>query len=196
MTQIFAEDGTVIPNSYRSRSLHGRSAQNDRDRRLQRCSAGFGEIKEHKVNKPLKGHYKNASLAPHRYLREVELEDGEEVKVGDVVKADLFKEGDLVDVTGTSKGHGYTCLVKMKNYAIAAKAHGSKYHRGVGSLGSIGPARIFKGRPMPSRWGSDRVTIQNLEVVKVDAEKNLLLVKGSVPGVRGSLVIVRKAVKA
>jgi large subunit ribosomal protein L3 len=197
MTQIFAEDGTVIPVTVieagpctvaqlKTNEIDGYNA----------VQLAFGEIKEHKVNKPLKGHYKKASLAPHRYLREVELEDGEEVKVGDVVKADLFKEGDLVDVTGTSKGHGYTGLVKMKNYAIAAKAHGSKYHRGVGSLGSIDPARIFKGRPMPSRWGSDRVTIQNLEVVKVDAEKNLLLVKGSVPGVRGSLVIVRKAVKA
>lgn len=197
MTQIFAEDGTVIPVTVieagpckvaqiKTNEIDGYSA----------VQLAFGEIKEQKVNKPLKGHYKKASLAASRYLREVELEDNEEVKVGDVVTADLFKEGDVVDVTGTSKGHGFSGVIKKYNFAIGPKAHGSKYHRGVGSLGAIDPARIFKGRPMPSRWGNERVTIQNLQVVKVDAEKNLLLIKGSVPGVRGSLVTVRKAVKA
>ncbi|MDD2430740.1 MAG: 50S ribosomal protein L3 [Firmicutes bacterium] len=197
MTQIFAEDGTVIPVTViEAGPCKVAQVKTDEIDGYKAVQLAFGDIKEQKANKPLKGHYKKADLTPSRYLREVELEENEEVKVGDVITADLFKEGDVVDVTGTSKGRGYSGVIKKYNFRIGPKGHGSKYHRGVGSLGAIDPARIFKGRPMPSRWGTERVTIQNLAVVKVDAEKNLLLIKGSVPGIRGSLVTVRKAVKA
>ena len=197
MTQVFAEDGTVIPvtviEAGPCKVIQVKTAEVDGYEAVQ---IGFGAVNEKKVNKPLEGHFKKSSTNPTRYLREVELEENEELKAGDVIKADLFKEGDIVDVTGTSKGHGFSGTVKQWNFKIAARAHGSKYHRGVGSLGSIDPARIFKGRKMPGRYGNERVTIQNLVVVAVDADKNLLLVRGSVPGIKGSLVTVRKAVKA
>lgn len=197
MTQIFAEDGTLIPvtviEAGPCKVVQVKTKEVDGYEAVQ---IGFGDIKEQKVNKPLKGHYKKASLSPSRYLKEVELEDNEEIKAGDIITADIFADGDLVDVTGTSKGRGFSGVIKRWNFKIAFKSHGSKYHRGVGSLGSIDPARIFKGKKMPGRFGNERVTVQNLSVVKVDAEKNLLLVKGSVPGIKGSLVTVRKAVKA
>ncbi|HHY20133.1 MAG TPA: 50S ribosomal protein L3 [Firmicutes bacterium] len=195
MTQVFTEDGTVIPvtviEAGPCKVVQLKTLEVDGYEAVQ---LGFKEKNE--VNKPIAGHFKKASVKPTRYLREVSFEDGEELKVGDVVKADIFQEGELVDVTGTSKGHGFSGPIKRWNFKIAAKSHGSKYHRGVGSLGSIDPARIFKGKKMPGRYGNDRVTVQNLKVVAVDAEKNLLLVKGSVPGIKGSLVTVKKAVKA
>lgn len=197
MTQIFAEDGTAIPvtviEAGPCKVVQVKTLEVDGYKAVQ---LGFGAIKAQKVNKPLNGHYKKVALTPNRYLKEVALEDKEDLKVGDVITTDIFKEGDLVDVTGLSKGHGFSGVIKRWNFHIAAKAHGSKYHRGVGSLGSIDPARIFKGRKMPGRYGNERVTIQNLTVVRVDPEKNLLLIKGAVPGIKGSLVTVGKAVKA
>jgi large subunit ribosomal protein L3 len=159
---------------------------------------GFGERRERLVNKPEAGHFAKAKVKPKRYLREIRFnsdEDFAQLSVGDTVDVSIFQEGEKVDVTATSKGKGFQGSIKRHNQSRGRMSHGSKYHRRVGSLGSIAPARVFKGRPLPGRMGGERVTIQNLEIVKVDPDRNLLLVKGSVPGVKGSLVIIRSAVK-
>ena len=136
-------------------------------------------------------------MKPVRHLRELRLADITPYKVGDEIKCDVFKEGDKVDVTGTSKGHGYTGVIQRWNQHTGPMAHGSKYHRGVGSMGANStPSRVFKNKHLAGQYGCDRVTVQNLEVIRVDAERNLLLIKGAVPGAKNSLVIVRDSVKA
>ena len=149
------------------------------------------------VNKPEAGHFKKAGVAPTRYLREFRLEDAASYEVGQVVKVDVFAEGDKIDVTGTSKGHGYTGPIYRWNQHTGPMAHGSKYHRGVGSMSANSdPSRVFKNKHMAGHYGVERITIQNLTVVKVDAERDLLLVRGAVPGPNGGLLLVRNAVKA
>ena len=136
-------------------------------------------------------------MAPTRKLREFRFEDSDAYEIGQVIKADVFAEGDKVDVTGISKGHGYTGTIRRWNQHTGPMAHGSKYHRGVGSMGANSdPSRVFKNKHMPGHYGVEKVTIQNLSVVRVDAERDLLLVRGAVPGPNGGLVIVRGAVKA
>jgi len=136
-------------------------------------------------------------VKPARYLREFRLEDISGCNVGDVIKCDVFAEGDKIDVIGTSKGHGYTGAIQRWNQHTGPMAHGSKYHRGVGSLSANSdPSRVFKNKHMAGQYGGERVTVQNLEIVKVDAERNLLMIKGAIPGANGSLVMVRDAVKA
>lgn len=158
---------------------------------------GFGDVKEKRLIKPLKGHFTKANVPFKKYLREFRLDDISAYEVGSEIKADIFSVGDRVDVIGTSKGKGFAGVVKRYNANRGPMAHGSKYHRRPGSMGaSSDPSRTFKGKKLPGHMGNERVTIQNLEVVKVDPEKNLLLIKGSVPGVKGSLLMIRDTVKS
>ncbi|ADL68001.1 50S ribosomal protein L3 [Thermoanaerobacterium thermosaccharolyticum] len=158
---------------------------------------GFGDVKEKRLIKPLKGHFTKANVPFKKYLREFRLDDISSYEVGSEIKADIFSVGDRVDVIGTSKGKGFAGVVKRYNANRGPMAHGSKYHRRPGSMGaSSDPSRTFKGKRLPGHMGNERVTVQNLEVVKVDPEKNLLLIKGSVPGIRGSLLMIRDTVKS
>ncbi|MPN32683.1 50S ribosomal protein L3 [bioreactor metagenome] len=162
---------------------------------------GFGELAEARAkklkNKPELGHFEKAGVSAKRHLREFRLSDISSYKVGDEIKCDVFAEGDVVDVIGTSKGHGFTGVIQRWNQHTGPMAHGSKYHRGVGSMGANSdPSRVFKNKHMPGHYGVERVTIQNLEIVKVDAERTLLLIKGAVPGPNGGLLIVRDSCKA
>ncbi|MDP3013906.1 MAG: 50S ribosomal protein L3, partial [Candidatus Subteraquimicrobiales bacterium] len=157
---------------------------------------GFEDVKEKQVNKPLKGHFAKTKVTPKKYLVEVPVEDSEELKVGDTVKADIFTVGDMADVIGISKGKGFTGVVKRWGFKGGPASHGSHSHRAPGSIGACStPSRVHKGKKMPGRAGNERVTVQNLEVVKVVPEENLILVKGSVPGARGGLLLIRNAVK-
>ncbi|KAA5807033.1 50S ribosomal protein L3 [Thermoanaerobacterium thermosaccharolyticum] len=158
---------------------------------------GFGDVKEKRLIKPLKGHFTKANVPFKKYLREFRLDDISSYEVGSEIKADIFSVGDRVDVIGTSKGKGFAGVVKRYNANRGPMAHGSKYHRRPGSMGaSSDPSRTFKGKRLPGHMGNERVTVQNLEVVKVDPEKNLLLIKGSVPGIRGSLLMIKDTVKS
>ena len=158
---------------------------------------GFMDKKEKRSNKPEKGHFAKANVPVKRYLKEFKLDNAAELNVGDVLGVDQFADGDVLDVTGTSKGHGYAGTIKRWGTHRGPMAHGSHYHRGPGSLGACSdPSRVFKGKKLPGHYGVDTVTIQNLDLVKVDTERNLLLVKGSVPGPKGGLLVVKNAVKA
>lgn len=156
----------------------------------------FQPIKESRMNKPTKGHFAKANVKPHRFLREFRLVDITGYKVGQAIMADLFSEGEFVDVTGTSKGKGFTGVIQRWGFSRGPMTHGSKYHRGVGSLSSRAGARTFPGRKMPGQHGRFRRTVQNLRVVKIDTERNIILVKGAVPGPKGSLVTIKNSVKA
>lgn len=199
MTQIFDEKGNLIPVTVVEvgpcRVVQKKSVETDGYEAIQ---VGIGERSEKRTNKPQMGHYGKAGLKPHRHLRELRTEDCEEfqgLEVGSELKADLFAEGDWVDVTGTSKGKGFAGPMKRWNFGRGPMAHGSTYHRGVGSLGAAGAARVFKGRKMPGRMGGVRRTVQGLQIVKVDPERNVLLIRGSVPGPKGCLLEIRKTVK-
>lgn len=158
---------------------------------------GFEDIREKLVNKPEKGHFAKANIAPKRFLKELRLEDVSAYEVGSEIKVDIFSEGEKVDVTGTSKGKGFQGVIKRWNANRGPMSHGSKYHRRVGSMGASSfPSRTFKGKKMPGHMGAEKSTILNLEVVKVDPEKNVILVKGAVPGPKKGLVIIRDSVKA
>ncbi|MDI3328235.1 MAG: 50S ribosomal protein L3 [Alicyclobacillaceae bacterium] len=197
MTQVFAEDGRVIPVTVIEAGpcvvLQKKTVETDGYVAVQ---LGFGEKKPNRANRPEKGHAAKAGTTPKRYIREIRNVDLDQYEVGQELKADVFAPGELVDVTGISKGKGFAGAIKRHNQSRGPMAHGSKYHRGPGSLGSIAPNRVFKGQTLPGRMGGERVTVQNLEVVKVDPERNLLLVKGAVPGPRNGFVTVRSAVKA
>lgn len=198
MTQIFAEDGTLVPVTVILAGpcsvVQKKTAEVDGYEAVQ---VGFEDKKEKLVNKPAKGHFAKANVTPKRYLRELKLDNSAELNVGDEIKVDVFAEGDVIDVTGTSKGHGYSGTVKRWGSHRGPMAHGSHYHRAPGSLGACSsPSRVFKGKKLPGHFGVDKVTIQNLSLVKIDVERNLLLVKGSVPGPKGGLLVVKNAVKA
>lgn len=155
---------------------------------------GFEEISEKKVNKPLLGHFKKFGVKPFRILKEFRIENIDDFEIGQEIKVSMFKEGDIVDVTGWSKGRGFAGAMKRWGFRGGPKSHGSKFHRQLGSVGQhTEPAKIWKGKKMPGRYGNERVTIRNLEVLKVDAENNLLVVKGGVPGARGGLLLIRSA---
>ena len=197
MTQIFGEGGKVTPVTVIMAGpctvVQKKTAETDGYEAVQ---VGFGEIREKKVNKPLKGHFAKADTANKKYLREFRLEDIESINVGDEIKADIFAEGEKIDVSGTSKGKGFAGPMKHGLHR-GPMTHGSKSKRVSGSMGMCSyPGRVFKGKVLPGHMGNKKVTIQNLEVVKVIAQENLILVKGAVPGIRGSLVTVRDAVKA
>ena len=196
MTQVFGDDGEVIPVTAIEAGpcvvVQKKTKDNDGYTAIQ---LGFEDIRESLLTKPERGHFKRAHVKPKRYLREVRVKDDSPYDVGAEIKVDIFNKGDRVDIVGTSLGKGFAGVIKRWNFRRGPMAHGSMYHRRVGSLGATDPARVFKGRKLPGRMGAKRVTIQNLEVVKVDPERNLLLVKGSVPGRRGGLLLVKEAVK-
>ncbi len=197
MTQLFTEQGLAVPVTVIEAGpchvVQKKTVEKDGYSAIQ---VGFGEKRERLFNKPVKGHFNKAGVRPLRFLRELRVEDSDSYQVGQEIKADLFSPGEKVDVVGTSKGRGFAGGIKRHGFHRGPMAHGSKYHRRPGSLGAKGPARVFKGRKLPGHLGAERVTVQNLEVVRVDADRNLLAVKGAVPGPRGGLVIVRDSVKA
>lgn len=201
MTQIFLADGRLMPVTVvQAGPCTVTQVKTEKSDGYEAVQVGFGELAEARAkklkNKPELGHFEKAGVPAKRYLREFRLSDISSFKVGDEIKADVFAEGDKVDVVGTSKGHGFTGVVQRWNQHTGPMAHGSKYHRGVGSMSANSdPSRVFKNKHMPGQYGGERVTVQNLEVVKVDAERNLLMIKGAVPGANGALVIVRNAVK-
>ncbi|PZN08802.1 MAG: 50S ribosomal protein L3 [Bacillota bacterium] len=197
MTQIFDEEGRAVPVTVVQAGpcvvVQKKTEEKDGYRALQ---LGFGEIKEKKVNKPMAGHFRKAGVKPVRYLREFRLDDdGEEdrYEVGQELTVELFSAGEYVDVTGISKGKGFLGPIARHGFGRGPMSHGSKYHRGPGSLGSSTfPGRVFKGRKMAGRTGGERVTVRGLKVVRVDPERNLLLIQGAVPGPRGGIVSIRK----
>ena len=196
MTQVFDENGKMIPVTVISVEpnvvLQKKTVETDGYSSVQ---LGFMDKRANLVNKPLTAHFEKANTTPKRYIKEIRLSGMEEYEVGQEVKCDIFTAGDYVDVTGTSKGKGYQGVIKRHNFHTSFNTHGSKYHRGVGSMGVIAPNRIRKGKKMPGRMGHQTVTIQNLTVVRADAEKNILLVKGNVPGPNKSLLVIKNAVK-
>ncbi len=198
MTQIFAENGLLIPVTVLEAGpcvvTQKKTEENDGYTAIQ---VGFGEVKEKHVNKPAKGHFDKAGTAPAKVLKEFRMDSIDEYEVGSEIKVDIFAAGDKVDVSGVSKGKGFQGAIKRHNQHRGPMAHGSKYHRGVGSLSSATtPGKVKKGKKMPGHMGSVNVTIQNLEVVRADAEKNLLLIKGAVPGNKGSVLVIKESVKA
>lgn len=197
MTQMFSPEGKAVPVTVIQAGpcmvVQTKTTDNDGYEAIQ---VGFDEIKEVRANKPKKGHFAKAQVKPTRYLREFRVENSAEYTLGQELKADLFEIGDQIDVTGTSKGKGFQGSIKRCGQSRGPMSHGSKYHRRSGSLGALGPNRVFKGRQLPGRMGNLKVTVQNLEVVKIDVERNLILVKGSVPGSKKSLVTIKSAIKA
>ncbi|SCG84103.1 50S ribosomal protein L3 [Proteiniborus sp. DW1] len=198
MTQVFTEEGIVIPVTVIEvgpiKVVQKKTVEKDGYNAIQ---VGYGDVKEKRVNKPLKGHFEKASTEAKRYLKEIRVDDIDAYEIGQEIKADVFSAGDRVDATGISKGKGFQGAIKRHNQGRGPMSHGSKYHRGIGSMGgSATPSRIFKGKKMPGHMGHERVTVQNLEVIRVDAEKNFILVKGAVPGPKGGLITIKESVKA
>lgn len=199
MTQIFLESGEVVPVTLIEAGpcavVQKKTADKDGYSAVQ---LGFTDIAEKKVTNQLKGHFKKANIACKRYLKEFRLDDAESMNVGDEVKADVFAENDKIDVTGTTKGHGYTGVIKRWNTHRLRMTHGTgPVHRQVGSMGAnSSPSRVFKNKKMAGQYGHEQVTTLNLNVVKVDAEKNLIAVKGAIPGPKGGIVFIRDTVKA
>jgi large subunit ribosomal protein L3 len=197
MTQIFDEAGKAIPVTVVEAGpctvLQKKIEDTDGYNAIQ---VGFYNLKEKQANKPAKGHFKKAGVKPLRYIKEFRLANIDNYEVGQAINVDVFAPGDVIDVVGTSKGKGFAGAVKRHNFARGSMGHGSKYHRRPGSLGAMGPARVFKGRKMPGRLGGDRVTVQALKVVKVYPDRNLILIKGSIPGPKKSLVTIKNSVKA
>lgn len=198
MTQVFNEKGIVTPVTVVEVQPMAvtqiKTVETDGYNAIQVAS---GVVKEKHVNKPKKGHFDKAGVPYKKSLKEFRVESTEGFEVKQEIKADIFEEGQMIDVTGTSKGKGTAGPIKRHNQSRGPETHGSKYHRGPGSIGAASyPARVLKGMPMAGRMGNEQVTVLNLEVVKVDVERNLLLVKGAVPGPKGGQIVIRKAVKA
>lgn len=199
MTQIFDESGKVIPVTVVEAGpcvvVQKKTVENDGYAAVQ---LGFGDEKATRVNKPIKGHFDKADAAYKKNLKEFRLEDCESVNMGDILKADTFAPGDMVDVSGTSKGKGFQGTIKRHNNSRLKETHGSgPVHRHAGSMGACSsPSRIFKGKGMPGQMGNEKVTVQNLEIVKVDAENNLIALKGAIPGPKGGIVSIVDSVKA
>ena len=196
MTQIFTEEGNVVPVTVveagpcvvvakKTIESYGYNA----------IQVGFGAVKQSRVNKPKAGHFKKAGVEAKKVLRELRTDDVASFEIGQEIKADIFENGDIIDVTGTIKGKGYAGAIKRYGQHRGPMAHGSKYHRGHGSMGTR-VAKVYKGHHMPGHLGNVQRTIQNLKVVGVDAERNMLLIRGSIPGANGQIVTVKKAVKA
>ena len=199
MTQIFDENGNVIPVTVVEAGpcviTQKKTIENDGYEAVQ---VGFGDVKVNKLNKPMKGHFAKNDVAPKKTLKEFRLEDCSALNVGDIIKADAFEAGEIVDVKGTSKGHGTAGAIKRWNFSRLRESHGTgpnAHHQG--SLGACSsPSRVFKGRKMAGHYGHETVTVQNLTVAKVDAENNLIAIKGAVPGPKGGIVVIADAVKA
>jgi large subunit ribosomal protein L3 len=196
MTQVFSAQGELVPVTVIEVAgnvvLQKKTADTDG---YQAVKLGFADKKKNRVNNPEKGHAAKAQANPKRFIKEIAGEEMAVFEVGQEVKANIFAEGDIVDVTGTSKGKGYQGVIKRWNFHRGPAAHGSGYHRGTGSMGAIGISIIRKGKKLAGRMGGEQVTVQNLEVIKIDLEKNVMLIKGNVPGAKNSFVIVTNAVK-
>jgi len=198
MTQIFNDDGQLIPVTVLQAGpctvTQVKTEENDGYAAVQ---VGFGEIREKLVNKPEKGHFAKAGVDAKRFVKEFRFENAAEYAVGQEIKADIFAAGDHIDATAISKGKGYQGAIKRHGQSRGPMSHGSKYHRHAGSNGAASdPSRVFKGKKMPGQMGHVQVTVQNLEIVRVDTENNLLLVKGAVPGPKKSLVTIKETVKS
>ena len=202
MTQVFTDDGRLVPvtvvEAGPCKVVQKKTTESDGYDAVQ---VGFDTYAENRakklVNKPLTGHFKKAGVVPTRYLREFRLDNVAELEVGNELTVSQFEAGEKIDVSGVSKGHGFTGAIQRWNQHTGPMAHGSKYHRGVGSMSANSdPSRVFKNKHMPGHYGVERVTVQNLEIVRVDAERNLLLIKGAVPGPNGGLLLVRNTCKA
>ena len=196
MTQIFTEEGNVVPVTVVEAGpcvvVAKKTVESDGYNAIQ---VGFGAVKENRVNKPEAGQFKKAGVEMKKVLREFRTEEVASYEIGQEIKADVFENGDIIDVTGTSKGKGYAGAIKRYGQHRGPMSHGSKYHRGHGSMGTR-VAKVYKGHHMPGHLGNVQKTIQNLKVVGVDVERNMLLIRGSIPGANGQLVTVKKAVKA
>ena len=201
MTQVFTDDGRLVPvtvvEAGPCKVVQKKTTESDGYEAVQ---VGFDTLAENRakklVNQPMTGHFKKAGVEPTRYLREFRLDNVAELEVGNELTVAQFEAGEKIDVSGITKGHGYTGAIQRWNQHTGPMAHGSKYHRGVGSLSANSdPSRVFKNKHMAGHYGVERVTIQNLEIVKGDAERNLLLIKGAVPGPNGGLLLVRNAIK-
>ncbi len=199
MTQIFTENGQVVPVTVIEAGpcpiTQKKTVETDGYNAVQ---LAFGEIREKLVNKPAAGHFKKAGVSVRRHLKEFRLDDIDNLNPGDVIAADTFAAGEKVDITGITKGHGYSGVVKRWNFAIKRMTHGGgPVHRHGGSMGANStPSKIYKNKKMAGQYGCEQVTVLNLEVVKVDTEKNLIAIKGAVPGAKGSIVFIRDSVKA
>ncbi|MDO5337046.1 MAG: 50S ribosomal protein L3 [Eubacteriales bacterium] len=198
MTQIFNEDGTLVPVTVLQAGpcvvTQVKTMANDGYSAVQ---VGFADIRESLVNKPEKGHFNKAGVSCKRYVKEFKLDNAQEYKLGQEITASVFAGGEHIDVTAVSKGKGFQGAIKRHGQSRGPMAHGSKYHRHAGSNGACSdPSKVFKGKGMPGHMGNVQVTVQNLEIVRVDAENNLLLVKGAVPGPKKSLVTIRETVKS
>ena len=199
MTQIFTKEGKVVPVTVVEAGpcvvLQNKTIENDGYNAVQ---LGFGTVKDKHVTNPMKGHFTKAGVKPVKFIRELRLADASEYTVGQELTVDIFAEGELVDVTGTGKGKGFAGGIKRHNFARGPMAHGSKSHREPGSIGSrmSGPGgKVFKGKKLPGHMGHHKVTVQRLTLTRVDAARNLLLIKGAIPGPKGSFVIVKNTVK-
>ncbi len=198
MTQVFTPEGKMIPVTVIEAGpctvVQKKTAENDGYEAVQ---LGFGNVSDNRATKPQKGHFGKAGVSVKKVLKEFKLQDAASMNVGDEVLADAFAEGEAVDVTGISKGKGFAGTTKRFGTHRGPSSHGSHYHRGVGSMGSCAtPGKVMKGKKLPGHMGFDRVTVMNLDVVRVDLERNLLLIKGAVPGPRGGIVAIRETVKA
>ena len=199
MTQIFDEAGNVIPVTVVEAGpctvTQIKTVENDG---YQAVQVGFGDVKVSRVNKPMKGHFDKADVAPKKTLKEFRLESIDGIEVGNILKADTFEVGEIVDVKGTSKGHGTAGAIKRWNFSRLRMTHGTgPNHHHAGSLGACSsPSRVFKGKKMAGHYGHETVTVQNLKIAKVDAENNLIAIKGAIPGPKGGIVVIADAVKA
>ena len=197
MTQIFDEKGLVIPVTVIEAGpcivAQVKTTETDGYNAIQ---LGYGDVKENRINRPEKGHFTKAKLALKKHLREFRVSEIADIAVGNEIKADVFEAGDKIDVQGTTKGKGFQGVIKRHGQSRGPMGHGSMYHRRPGSMGPTStPGRVFKGKKLPGHMGVQTVTIQNLDVVSVDLDKNVILVKGSVPGVKGALLKIRPSVK-
>ena len=199
MTQIFTKDGKVVPVTVVEASpnfiAQVKSVESDGYNAVQ---IGVGVVKYKKVTQPQKGHFAKANIKPVRFIREVRLPNPPEQKLGDTIAVDIFAEGEIVDVVGTSKGKGFAGTIKRHNFSRGPMAHGSKSHREPGSMGpriSGGGGKVFKGKKLPGRMGGERVTVQCLTIARVDVERNLILIKGAIPGPKNGLVLIKNTVK-
>lgn len=197
MTQVFQEDGAVVPVTVVEAGplvvVQKKTVEIDGYNAIK---IGFEEVKERRLNKPTKGQFDKGNVEYKKYLREFPVNNPDEFDIGQEIKADVFQEGDFVDVTGTSKGKGTQGVVKRHGFSMGRETHGSRFHRSPGGLSAgSDPGRVFKGKRMAGRMGNERVTVQNLEIIRVDPDKNLILIKGAIPGPRKGLVSIKETVK-
>ena len=198
MTQIFGENGNVIPVTVVEAGplyvIQKKTVEKDGYNAIQ---VGFESLEERKINKPLKGHFDKSEVSYKKYLREFRIDNPDEFEIGQEINVDVFAEGEKVDVVGTSKGKGTQGVIRRHGFGRGRETHGSRFHRAPGGMSaSAYPGKVFKGHRMAGRMGNERVTVQNLEVVRVDADKNLLLIKGAIPGPRKGFLVIKSAAKA